>query len=200
MIGSIFYTGDPCLNNPFTGEFDRDRALRLLEADRLMSENYGLPRIIDVIGETGEAMRAYIDFVGESDDARAAFTTLIPEIVEEWVIPYNATLREHVFKEDLGVLPILAAAYYEERVEKFDRDTIEACRLAHMSSMVGAGVKTAYPSWPWGVPRTGPWSDCRNTHFAPARLVTARRPSRPASMPDSSGRDRSRPSWITSSG
>lgn len=80
MIGSIFYRGDPCLNNPYTGEFDRDRALCLLEEDRLMSEKYGLPRIIDVIGETGEAMRSFIDFVGEKDDAPFLVDSMRPEV------------------------------------------------------------------------------------------------------------------------
>ena len=80
MIGSIFYSGDPCLGNPITGEFDRDQALRLLEMDRLKSEEYGLPRIIDIIGETGEAMRAYIDFVAEADDAPFLIDSMRPEV------------------------------------------------------------------------------------------------------------------------
>jgi tetrahydromethanopterin S-methyltransferase subunit H len=80
MIGSIFFTGDPCLNNPITGDFNRDQALRLLETDRLMSEKHGLPRIIDVIGETGEAMRAYIDFVAEADDVPFLIDSMRPEV------------------------------------------------------------------------------------------------------------------------
>jgi tetrahydromethanopterin S-methyltransferase subunit H len=80
MIGSIFYSGDPCVSNPITGEFDRDQALRFLETDRLASEEYGLPRIIDIIGETGEAMRAFIDFVAEADDAPFLIDSMRPEV------------------------------------------------------------------------------------------------------------------------
>jgi tetrahydromethanopterin S-methyltransferase subunit H len=80
MIGSIFYSGDPCLNNPISGEFDRDQALRLLETDRLMSEEYGLPRMVDIIGETGEAMRGYIDFVAEADNAPFLIDSMRPEV------------------------------------------------------------------------------------------------------------------------
>ncbi len=69
MIGSIFCSGDPCVLDRHSGSFNRDAALRALELDRSMSEKYGLGRIIDVVGDTEEAICGFIDFVVAEDDA-----------------------------------------------------------------------------------------------------------------------------------
>lgn len=108
-----------------------------------------LPRYLGLIRrETGARLA-----IGA--DAWAAFPNLTPEMVEEWVVPYNARLRQRMFREGLAVLLILAADYCEERIEKFDRGTMEACWLAHARSMAGAGRKTGIPIMAMG--RTQDW-------------------------------------------
>jgi uroporphyrinogen-III decarboxylase len=108
-----------------------------------------LPRYLGLIKRETGAMLA----IGA--DAWAAFPNLTPEMVEEWVVPYNAKLRQRMFKEGLGVLLIAAADHCEEHAERFDRDIMEACWLAHVRSMVGANMKTAIPIM--GMGRTQDW-------------------------------------------
>ncbi len=80
MVGSIFCSGDPCIHDRLLGEFDRDIALRALETDRAMGEKYGLPRILDVVGDTEEAIRAFIDFVAAEDDAPFLVDSMKPAV------------------------------------------------------------------------------------------------------------------------
>lgn len=80
MMGSIFCSGDPCTKDRLKGDFDRDTALRALESDRKMSERYGLPRILDVVGDTEEAIVRFIDFVAEEDDAPFLIDSMKPDV------------------------------------------------------------------------------------------------------------------------
>jgi len=108
-----------------------------------------LPSYLGLIqAETGARM-------GIGADAWAAFPNLTVDMVEEWVIPYNTRLRQRMFKKGMAPLLIAAADYCEEHVERFDRDIMEACWLAHVRSMVGANRKTAIPIM--GMGRTQDW-------------------------------------------
>ncbi len=78
MIGSLFCSGDPCVQDRHSGTFDRDVALRALELDRAMSEKFGLPRILDIVGDTVEAICQYIDFVAAEDDAPFLIDSMKP--------------------------------------------------------------------------------------------------------------------------
>lgn len=80
MIGSIFCSGDPCITDRLSGSFDRDLALRGLELDRRMAEKYGLPRILDVVGDTKEAICRFIDFVAAEDDAPFLVDSMHPGV------------------------------------------------------------------------------------------------------------------------
>lgn len=69
MIGSIFYSGDPLVSDAKRGLFDKTRAKSLLEKEGELSRELALPRIIDVIAETSEAMKRYIDFILENTES-----------------------------------------------------------------------------------------------------------------------------------
>ena len=49
--------------------FDTGKALQLLEREAQASRATGNPRIIDPIGETGEALISYIRFIADHTDA-----------------------------------------------------------------------------------------------------------------------------------
>jgi len=66
MIGSIFYHGDKTVTDPVKGEFDKERALRLLRDDEEQSLKTGNPRMLDVNGLNGPALTKFIDFVADN--------------------------------------------------------------------------------------------------------------------------------------
>ncbi len=68
MVGSIFYKGDPVLEDPKTGEFDEDAAEDAIRKVEKLSERTGNPAILDVIGDSPEALIKHVDFVAEVTD------------------------------------------------------------------------------------------------------------------------------------
>ncbi len=69
LIGSLFYLGHKLVSDARTGKFDRQAAKDLLEAQDKVSAKTGNPCLVDIVGNTPEAMRHYIDFVAEATDA-----------------------------------------------------------------------------------------------------------------------------------
>lgn len=68
MVGSIFYKGDDLLDDPRTGEFDPDGAREAIQKVERLSEQTGNPAILDVIGDSPEALIKHVDFVAEECD------------------------------------------------------------------------------------------------------------------------------------
>ncbi len=69
LVGSLFYLGHNLVSDTKTGRFDHQAAKALLETQDQVSAKTGIPCMVDVVGNTKEAMRHYIDFVAEATDA-----------------------------------------------------------------------------------------------------------------------------------
>ncbi len=78
-------------------------------------------------------------------DAWAAFPNLTLEMLEEWVVPYNARYRGNSMRKGFAVLPVAAADYCEENSDKFDRTTMEACWRELARTVMGAKIKKGLP-------------------------------------------------------
>jgi len=68
LIGTIFYDRHKIVSDPMKGIFDKKRAEELLNKQDEMSDNTGNPYIVDVVGNTAEALTKYIDFVASIID------------------------------------------------------------------------------------------------------------------------------------
>jgi len=66
MIGSIFYHGDRTVTDPVKGEFDKERAVKLLGDEEEESLKTGNPRMLDVNGQNGQALVRFIDFIADN--------------------------------------------------------------------------------------------------------------------------------------
>lgn len=69
LIGSIFYRGHRIVSNPEEGIFDRQEARHLLNREAELSAQTGNPRIVDVIGDTAQALINYVEFVAANCEA-----------------------------------------------------------------------------------------------------------------------------------
>ncbi len=69
MVGSIFFHGDRTVTDPVKGEFDKDRALKLLREEEEQSLRTGNPRMVDVNGVEPGALVKFIDFVAENTES-----------------------------------------------------------------------------------------------------------------------------------
>lgn len=63
MVGSIFYHKDKIVTDAKTGDFDRNRAEEILDAEQEISSRTGNPRIVDVCASWAQAFPKQIDFV-----------------------------------------------------------------------------------------------------------------------------------------
>jgi tetrahydromethanopterin S-methyltransferase subunit H len=88
LISSMFYSGHKIVVNRKKGEFDRGRAEELIKKQEEISDETGLPHMIDVVGvHPGEICR-YIDFVSEVTD--------VPILIDAWKLPPKLAAARHV--------------------------------------------------------------------------------------------------------
>lgn len=66
LIGSIFYSGHKIVSDHKKGEFNRGQAESLIRKVEESSRKTGNPFILDVVGDTSEALIKYIDFVADA--------------------------------------------------------------------------------------------------------------------------------------
>ena len=62
LIGSIFYMNHRIVKDPQTGSFDEEKAGALIKTCNALSEQLGVKYMLDVIGNTPEALIRYITF------------------------------------------------------------------------------------------------------------------------------------------
>ena len=80
MVGSIFNAGQKIVRDEKKGEFDRDKARELIEKQDELSQQVGLPCILDVIGSTEKALITYLEFVAEITDAPILVDSMSPAV------------------------------------------------------------------------------------------------------------------------
>ena len=68
-IGSIFYMGHKLVKDPEAGDFDECEVARLIEKCDRLAETLGIHYMLDVIGNTPQALVKYIGFLKKITDA-----------------------------------------------------------------------------------------------------------------------------------
>jgi [methyl-Co(III) glycine betaine-specific corrinoid protein]---tetrahydrofolate methyltransferase len=79
LCGSIFFTGHLVVKDPQKGIFDHGKVQRLLDRDGEASEQTGIPRMIDIQGETAEALIKYTEFVAVNCEAPISIDSAVPK-------------------------------------------------------------------------------------------------------------------------
>ncbi|MDP4159575.1 MAG: tetrahydromethanopterin S-methyltransferase subunit H [Bacillota bacterium] len=115
LIGSIFYRGHKIVSDGMKGIFDETAAKALLDQEAELSAETGNPFIIDVLGESVEALTRYVEFVMKNTTAPFLLDSISPEVrvgalknfigdseVQKRLI-YNS-IEEHYSEEELAVI------------------------------------------------------------------------------------------------
>jgi tetrahydromethanopterin S-methyltransferase subunit H len=63
LIGSLFHRGQKIVKDRKQGLFDKNEAQRLIEVQDALSAQTGVPCMLDVVGDTVEALHRHMDFV-----------------------------------------------------------------------------------------------------------------------------------------
>jgi len=68
LMASIFYQGDKLVKDEEKGTFDQEGALGCINKIYDMCKKVKLPLMIDIVGSSENAMRAYVEFIGRNTD------------------------------------------------------------------------------------------------------------------------------------
>ncbi len=78
LCGSIFFRGHKIVHDNLKGTFDKEAARTLLNEEAAISAETGNPSIVDVIGDTGEALARHAEFVLAETRNPILFDSLTP--------------------------------------------------------------------------------------------------------------------------
>lgn len=137
MIGSLFYRGHKIVTDHEKGIFDEAEAVKLIEQDKQLSRTWGLPRIIDVIGETADALERYVHFVAAHTDDPIMVDSPVEKVRLEAMkrlskenftnpliynsLDINASRQEIEALGELGVKHCVLMAFTSKSIRPFDR-------------------------------------------------------------------------------
>lgn len=171
LIGSIFFAGHRIVHDPIKGLFDKGDAKALLDKEAEVSAATGNPRIIDVIGDTSEALINYIEFIIEHTSAPILVDSPLQKVRLETmkhfagseVMPrlvYNTIAEDHIDEEltclrECGVKSTVVLAFStramkpEAKLKLLQDDLLPAAEQAGIENiLVDAGVMDV-PSVSW---------------------------------------------------
>ena len=80
LVGSIFYSGDPVVEDASHGDFKVDKAKELLDREEELSLKLGVPRVTDVVAESVEAIKRYLEFVLKTTDSPMMIDSTRPDV------------------------------------------------------------------------------------------------------------------------
>ena len=114
LIGSMFFRGHKIVSDADKGIFDRQKAKDLLDKEEELSAQTGNPRIIDVIGDTGEALINYIEWVAANSSSPILIDSALPKARMEVIRHFSKTeifprliynsLEAHYQEEELACI------------------------------------------------------------------------------------------------
>lgn len=131
MVGSIFYKGDPLNKDPKTGEFDPEGAREAIHTVEELSDQTGNPAILDVIGDSPEALIKHVDFVAEECE--------LPMFMDGPTPTIRSEAAKHV--GEIGLQDRVIYNSIESSTKQVDIE-IEAIRDANIKAAVLLSIDT----------------------------------------------------------
>lgn len=81
LIGSIFYVGHKIVSDEKKGIFNREKAEELIKKHESWTDLTSNPFMLEVVGETGEALENFVDFVADVTDAPFSISSELPSVM-----------------------------------------------------------------------------------------------------------------------
>ncbi len=80
LIGSIFWLGQKMVQDANKGVFDPKEAENIINKMQTLSDESGVPFILDVVGTTTEAFKKYVSFVADHTEAPFLTDAMSPKV------------------------------------------------------------------------------------------------------------------------
>lgn len=94
LIGSIFHKGDSLIEDRKNLRFDRKKAKELIQIQEQLSRETGLPCMLDIVANSGDEFKAYIDFIAQ--------VTELPFAIDAWMLKPKLEAAQYV--QELGLM------------------------------------------------------------------------------------------------
>lgn len=80
LVGSIFWLGQKMVQDANKGIFDPKAAENIINKMQTLSDESGVPFILDIVGTTTEAFKKYVSFVADHTDAPFLTDAMSPKV------------------------------------------------------------------------------------------------------------------------
>jgi tetrahydromethanopterin S-methyltransferase subunit H len=80
LIGSIFWLGQKMVQDANKGVFDPKEAENIINKMQTLSDESGVPFILDIVGTTTEAFKKYVSFVADHSEAPFLTDAMSPKV------------------------------------------------------------------------------------------------------------------------
>nr|MDO8086460.1 hypothetical protein [Candidatus Sigynarchaeum springense] len=124
MIGSMFYKGHKVITDHAAATFDVDEATEQLREMEAIAGETGMQFIVDVVGESAEALVKYCQFVADTAASRQT-PLLMDGLTDEIRVPAMKVLV------DSGLRDRLIYNSIEPKVKEETIEAIKACEIRH---------------------------------------------------------------------
>jgi len=115
LCGSIFYHKHKIVRDHKKGIFDREKAEELIKTQEEWSDRTGNPCMVDVMGESAEALIRYLDFVASTTDSPMLLNGPTAEV----------RLKAVEFARDCGLLDRIVYTSVNYTASKYELDSIK---------------------------------------------------------------------------
>ncbi|MEX2728662.1 MAG: tetrahydromethanopterin S-methyltransferase subunit H [Candidatus Sigynarchaeum springense] len=124
MIGSMFYKGHKVIKDHASATFDIDEATKQLRDMEAIAGDTGMSFIVDVVGESADALVKYCQFVADTTASKQT-PLLMDGLTDEIRVPAMKTLV------DSGLRDRLVYNSIEPKVKDETLEAIAACKIRH---------------------------------------------------------------------
>jgi tetrahydromethanopterin S-methyltransferase subunit H len=124
MIGSMFYKGHKIVKDHVMATFDVDEATKQLRVMELIARETGASMIVDVVGESADALVKYCQFIADATESKQT-PFLMDGLTDEIRVPAMKALV------DAGLRDRLVYNSIEPKVKDETIEAIKACGIRH---------------------------------------------------------------------
>ena len=93
LLASMFHKGDKIVTDRKKREFDKDQATKYIKGQEEASAKFGVPCICDIVANSGDEFKTYIDFVTSVTD--------VPIGIDAWIAEPKIEACKHC--KELGI-------------------------------------------------------------------------------------------------
>ena len=128
LLGTMFYNGHKIIESRKEARFDREKAEDLLNRQETLSDETGMPCMVDLVANFPEEIEAYIDFVSSVTD--------MPFSTDIWTVEPKLAAASYV--KDVGLVDRYLYNSIAPWSKDMEKETAELSRLGIKNALLVA--------------------------------------------------------------